>query len=145
MARVPLLLCGALLLPQRLPAAPTDFDTRIRPIIVRHCVACHGAEKPKRDLRLDRISTDFNDPATLVKWQEVLKRVAAGEMPPKAKPQPTAAEIRTLSHWISAGVRAAEARRRAEGRVVLRRLNRVEDENRIIRLERISSDEWRGS
>jgi len=52
-------------------------------------------------------------------------------MPPKSKPRPAEQEVRALSGWISGRVQAAEAARRAHGRVVLRRLNRVEYENTI--------------
>lgn len=107
-----------------------DFAT-IRPILARHCLACHGAEKPKGDLRLERLSPEFSDAASLERWRTVLKRIAAGEMPPKSKPRPSAEDIRTLSQWITAGVRAAEAKRSAQGRAVFRRLNRVEYENTI--------------
>src|SRR4051812_17876980 len=59
------------------------YDDQVRPFLARHCLACHGAEKPKGDLRLDTLSPDFNDPASRERWLAVLKRVKAGEMPPK--------------------------------------------------------------
>src|SRR5262249_33764154 len=40
-------------------------------------------------------------------------------------------EVRALADWIGARAEAAEAARRAQGRVVLRRLNRVEYENTV--------------
>src|SRR5262249_33193880 len=61
---------------------------------------------------------------TREKWLAALKRVQAGEMPPRGKPRPPEKEIQALSDWIHGKVRAAAA-----GRVVLRRLNRVEYEN----------------
>jgi hypothetical protein len=62
----------------------------------------------------------------------VLKRVEAGEMPPKDKPRPPKQDVAALSAWISGKLLAAEAQQRAaQGRVVLRRLNRVEYENTV--------------
>src|SRR5439155_6373085 len=58
--------------------------------------------------------------------------VRAGEMPPKAKPRPPEQDVQALTDWIRGRAEAAEAARRAtQGRVVLRRLNRVEYENTV--------------
>jgi cytochrome c553 len=107
-------------------------DDRVRPFLVRHCLECHGAEKPKGDLRLDRLAPDFADGASREQWLTVLKRLQAGEMPPKSKPRPPQHDVQALADWITRSAEAAEASRRtAHGRVVLRRLNRVEYENTV--------------
>jgi mono/diheme cytochrome c family protein len=108
-----------------------QYDEQVRPFLARHCLECHGTDKPKGKFRLDRLSPDFADEATRERWRAVLKRVKAGEMPPKSKPRPAEQEVRLLSGWISAQTEAAESARRAQGRVVLRRLNRVEYENTV--------------
>lgn len=113
------------------PAA-RHFDEQVRPFLARHCLECHGAQKPKGDLRLDRISADFAGDASREHWLAVLNRIGAGEMPPKSKPRPPEAEVRALTDWIRGQAAAADASRRAtQGRVVLRRLNRVEYENTV--------------
>src|SRR5262245_35543249 len=107
-------------------------DGLIRPILQQHCLACHSGEKPKANLDLNQLATDFADQAAQKQWLTVLRRIEAGEMPPKAKPRPAEAEVGTVSAWIRANVDAAAAARRAtEGRVVQRRLNRTEYENTI--------------
>src|SRR5437899_188721 len=40
-------------------AATRQYNEQIRPFLARHCLECHGTEKPKGDLRLDRLSPDF--------------------------------------------------------------------------------------
>jgi hypothetical protein len=120
----------------RVPAADrrTDteqYDARVRPFLARHCLECHSGEKPEGELRLDRLAPDFDDPDTRAHWLTVVKRLKAGEMPPEKKPRPPEKEVAALSDWVSGGVAAAAARRAAEGRVVLRRLNRVEYENTV--------------
>ena len=35
-------------------ARPIDFDRDVRPLFVQHCYACHGPDKQKGGLRLDR-------------------------------------------------------------------------------------------
>lgn len=104
------------------------FDEQIRPILARHCLECHGTDKPKGDFRLDKLAPDFADRAGRERWLTVLKRVQAGEMPPKGKPRPPEKEVKALADWITA---REAARRAAQGRVVLRRLNRVEYENTV--------------
>src|SRR5262249_26875136 len=57
----------------------------------------------------------------------VVKRLQAGEMPPKAKPRPAEKDVKGLASWVEAKAGAA----RAHGRTVLRRLNRVEYQNTV--------------
>src|SRR5262249_11753290 len=116
------------------------YDEQVRPFFARHCLACHGGEKPKRDLRLDRLAPDFADAASRERWMAVLEKLKAGAMPPKPKPRPPAREVRALSDWISGRLEATASARRAEGRVVLRRLNRVEYENTVRDLLGINVD-----
>src|SRR5262245_24805672 len=104
----------------------------IRPFLTRHCLECHGTEKPKGDRRPDRRSSEFAGKSSGETWEAVRERIARGEMPPKGKPRPPEDDIRIVSDWIGRKVRAAEADQRiSEGRVILRRLNRVEYENTV--------------
>jgi mono/diheme cytochrome c family protein len=109
-----------------------EFERTVRPILVSHCYSCHSqqAEKLKGNLRLDKLPLDF-DGESRETWTNVFDRVKSGEMPPKAKPRLTAKESQTVLDWVSGRLKAADARRAAEGRVVLRRLNRTEYENTV--------------
>ncbi len=108
------------------------FDGLVRPFFARYCLDCHGGEKPKGDLRLDQLAPDFVDEAGRERWRDVLERLDAGTMPPKAKPRPPERDVRALSDWITGRVAAANAERRVtQGRVVLRRLNRIEYDNTV--------------
>lgn len=109
------------------------FESKIRPILVAHCHSCHSkeTEKPKGAFRVDQLSPEFADGASNDGWQAVAKRVKAKEMPPKTKPRPPEKDMQTLLDWIDGGLKAAQIRRAAEGRVVLRRLNRIEYENTV--------------
>jgi mono/diheme cytochrome c family protein len=104
------------------------YEEQVRPFLVEHCQKCHGAGKPKGGFRVDRLSVDFADRAVRERWASVLRRVRAGEMPPREEPRPPEKEARALADWIGGRLDAA---RRAEGRVVLRRLNRTEYENTV--------------
>jgi mono/diheme cytochrome c family protein len=111
--------------------AVKELDERIRPLFLKYCQDCHGAEKPKGNFQTGRLTADLADSANRERWLAVLQRVASGEMPPKGKSRPTEKEIQALTRWIKERAQAAEATRRAQGRVVLRRLNRLEYENTV--------------
>ncbi len=96
-----------------------------------HCVRCHGPEKAKGDLRLDTLDADLAKPGTFERWREIVARVESGEMPPKKEARPGAAEVQAFVRQVTARLEVAAANHRAEGRVVLRRLNRVEYENTV--------------
>ncbi len=122
-----------ILLPASAFAQDDSIASRVRPVLVAHCFECHSrdAQKPKGNFRLDQLPTDFAQGESREAWQLVLKRVKAGEMPPKDKPRLSEKETQVLFNWIDAGFKAADARRAAEGRVVMRRLNRTEYENTV--------------
>ncbi|HVR84026.1 MAG TPA: DUF1592 domain-containing protein [Planctomycetota bacterium] len=130
LAWIGLLLTGSVSSDARQESGP--FEETIRPILSRNCFECHGPRKSKGDLRLDRLSPDFNLESARESWRRVLEQLGSGAMPPKGKPRPAAEELRTLTAWVGAGLDAAENVRRAkEGRVVVRRLNRNEYQNTI--------------
>lgn len=100
-------------------------------VLAKHCTACHGRERHEADLRFDVLSGDFRDRAARAAWQLALRRIRAGEMPPDDRPRPTPEEVHALDRWQRERAQAADEARRREGRVVLRRLNRVEYENTV--------------
>jgi len=108
-----------------------DFQEDVLPILRSRCVRCHGPQKQESRIRLDNLSTDLiNDRAAAANWHEVLHVLNAGEMPPEDEPALSAVERNTLTRWVSAAIkRAVDAQRSTGGRVVLRRLNRVEYRN----------------
>ena len=73
----------------------TVYRDEVRPFLVRHCIGCHGPEKPKGKRRLDRLSPNFVDRESRETWLAVLERVEAGEMPPESKPRPPEQEDTT--------------------------------------------------
>jgi mono/diheme cytochrome c family protein len=109
-----------------------QFEDQFRPLLARYCVACHRGDKPKGNLRLDRLELDLADDRAREQWAAVVERLQGGKMPPPAKPRPPAPDVQALTEWLAPRVVAADAAARAaQGRVVLRRLNRIEYENTI--------------
>ncbi|MBT6153776.1 MAG: DUF1592 domain-containing protein [Planctomycetaceae bacterium] len=126
-------------------AEPTDapkFKRDVLPILQSHCVRCHGPKKQESRIRLDNLSTDlFNNRAAAENWHEVLNVLNAGEMPPKDEKPLSAEQRKILTRWVSAAINAAiEAGRKTDGRVVLRRLNRVEYQNTMFDLLGLKMD-----
>ncbi len=120
---------AALLLATRIDAAPPPA---VGEFLKAHCTNCHSGEQPKGKLDLERLAADFSVDGDRQKWQIVAERVKAGTMPPKARPRPPAEQVQVLTGWIGDRVAASDAaRRKTQGRTVLRRLNRVEYENTI--------------
>lgn len=109
-----------------------QFDEQFRPLFTKHCIECHSGEKPKGNLPLDGLPLELADTAARAKWTAVVERLEAGDMPPEDKPRPDEKQLKTLVTWLAPRVAKAEATARAtQGRVVLRRLNRIEYENTI--------------
>lgn len=98
------------------PVTPQEaafFEKRIRPLLVEHCVGCHGPKKEKAGLRLDSQAsllkgTDLGpvvksgDPEHSALIQAVRYEGPTKKMPPKGKLKPAA--IEALTAWVKMGV-----------------------------------------
>src|SRR6185436_14269618 len=103
-----------------------------RKLFAEHCQKCHSGPKHKGDFQIENLTEDYSDRKNRELWLAVLEQLKSGDMPPKEKPRPPAHEVETVIQWISERAGMAEvARRAAEGRVVLRRLNRAEYANTV--------------
>jgi mono/diheme cytochrome c family protein len=112
-ATAALLVANLLSLPRAGAAEPTDqFETNVRPLLLKHCVPCHGPEKQKGGLRLDSkagwqtggengpaVTPGKPDDSPLIKAVQGAGGVA--RMPPNGKL--TAAEIAALVQWVKDG------------------------------------------
>jgi mono/diheme cytochrome c family protein len=109
-----------------------DYHDEIQPILAKHCYACHNAKKAKAKLNLEA----FADEASILKarktWKKIYDQINAREMPPEEKPRIPAPELEKLTAWIEATLDRPDPNApRDPGRVVMRRLNRVEYRNTI--------------
>jgi mono/diheme cytochrome c family protein len=96
--------------------------------LAANCLACHDDAQATANLSVESLTDDFGDP----RWARIHDRLAAGEMPPADETQPEPAAktkfLRALGQRVTAAVAARHA---AEGRVVLRRMNRREYEHAL--------------
>ncbi|HEX7898003.1 MAG TPA: DUF1592 domain-containing protein [Planctomycetota bacterium] len=114
---------GAAAAPQ---GAPPGYG-EVKKLLDQFCLKCHGPVKPKAKLDLSK----YPDEASLLKdrrlWKRVLDQVVGHEMPPEDKPQPAPAEREKITAYLEAALeKLTPGEPRHPGRVVLRRLNRVE-------------------
>ena len=110
-------------------AAP---GVEVQPFLQKNCVECHDSDTKKGGLDLTALQRDFADSTNFTQWVLVHDRVTNGEMPPRKKARPDAAELAAFTQSLSASLVAAERERVArEGRATQRRLNRYEYENAL--------------
>src|SRR5947209_9177459 len=77
-----------------LRAAPPP--TAVVAFIDRHCADCHNDVDKEARLDLTSLAYDPADGANFALWVKVHDRVKAGEMPPKKKARPAAADLETF-------------------------------------------------
>ena len=108
------LLLAGLLLTIASPAL-ADFEREVRPLLVKHCVACHGSKLQRSSLRLDRataIHTGSENGAVILPGkskESLLVKMVEGatgvkQMPPKG-PRLSASEVALLRRWIDDGAK----------------------------------------
>ena len=98
----------------------------------KHCLRCHGPEKEKGDLRIDRLSLDFKVGADTHHWAEMMEQVNSGEMPPKKEKRPTQEEIAAFVTSLDSRIKEGRAARMAARPAVAHyRLSRREYQNTV--------------
>jgi hypothetical protein len=119
------------------PAAPpaarqVSFPEAQRGFFKNYCVACHNAEKPEGQLRLDNLPLAIDSVQSADRWQKILNQLNSGDMPPEGAKQPDpAAKTEFLDTLANTLVEARKALSDQGGRIVMRRLNRREYKNTI--------------
>ena len=115
-----------------LPVAAAELPLAQAQFLEKNCLECHDADVKKGGLDLTSLQFDPANSTNFTKWVLVHDRVANGEMPPKKKARPDAADLEAFTKSLSTSLVAAEERKIAqEGRATRRRLNRYEYENAL--------------
>lgn len=109
-----------------------DFAKQGVAFLKAHCLECHSGAEPKAELALDT----YRDTESLVKqrkvWENVLRVVATGEMPPKSRVRPPLVDSEKFTDHVKAVFDYADRHARPDpGRVTMRRLNRQEYANTV--------------
>jgi hypothetical protein len=124
--------------PAARPAGGADvasFSRDVRPFLQKHCFHCHGKEdggENEAGLTLSKYQDDLSVQQDRKLWDNVLHMLRSGEMPPKERPRPPAAEIEAVMQGITGVLANFDCNKaRNVGRVTVRRLNRLEYNNTI--------------
>ncbi len=114
-----------------LPSLSADtFRSEIRPILARHCEACHSPDSENRIRFLESESiADVTADRSL--WRNVAMQLRNRTMPPTG-PRPPERDRSRVATWIDETLRATACDLgEYAGRVVSRRLNRSEYQNTV--------------
>jgi Protein of unknown function (DUF1592)/Protein of unknown function (DUF1588)/Protein of unknown function (DUF1587)/Protein of unknown function (DUF1595)/Protein of unknown function (DUF1585) len=104
------------------------FDTSVKPFLQTYCYGCHRGNQPAAGFDLTVYDTQESVLNDQRRWNLVLARLRAGEMPPsQSRQQPAAAQRQSVIDWIVA-VNTEEAKRHPNdpGIVLARRLSNAE-------------------
>src|SRR5256885_17087306 len=110
----PLLVLGCIAVPMNAAApAVTDvergFTQTVMPFVDAYCTSCHGGASPAAQLDLRQYSTKKSVVQDFPRWNRVLARLTAREMPPRSMKQPPDQARQQVIDWIQA-TWSAEAR-----------------------------------
>src|SRR5688500_690661 len=130
------------LAPTRSPLAPTPSQigpttrplgptaTPSRTLLDSYCVTCHNQRTKTADLALDTLNlADVSSHADV--WEEVVRKLRGGLMPPAGIRRPPQAEVDALVTALERALDQAALTNPNPGRVALHRLNRAEYANAI--------------
>src|SRR5262249_2218083 len=84
--------------PGKAPRA-RDFLGEVRPLLAAYCFACHGTNKRRAGLDLEKITPGAALDVASV-WGQVGERLRSKEMPPGKRKQPTEGERQKLLAWV---------------------------------------------
>jgi hypothetical protein len=114
--------------PSQAKASPSSagFDSAVQPFLAKTCYACHNQKLRSGELDLSQYKTRASVAADPDRWEIILKRLKAGEMPPTPLPRPNQAELLAATSWIEGELDRVSLAKPDPGRVTARRLNRAE-------------------
>jgi mono/diheme cytochrome c family protein len=94
----------------------------------QYCVTCHNARLKTAGLAIDQLDvTNVRHDAET--WEQIVRRLRVGAMPPRGAPRPDAATSDALVSWLESELDKAGTSH--PGRPTLRRLNRAEYANAL--------------
>ncbi len=113
--------------------AKAKFEKDILPLIEDHCFACHGDGQEKGGIKFDDFKKAGDVHRGYKLWEQVFRKVRAGEMPPEGrKKRPNKEEQTLIAGWIRHSLDDFYVNSPPDpGRVTVRRLNRTEYNNVI--------------
>lgn len=100
-----------------------EFEAVASSFVQEHCIKCHGPDKEKGDMRLDRLGFDLDDVETALTWQDVVDIINLGEMPPEKEPRPDSEVLDTFLETVQSAINLAAERSNVGTGPQIRRLS----------------------
>ncbi len=108
------------------------FEQTVQPFLAKNCALCHNEKAKTAGLNVGAYTSPGAVEEHRDVWENILKKLKAGEMPPKGMPRPDPEQLRAVTGWIEAEFDRADKLAPVEaGRVTARRLNRAEYNNTV--------------
>jgi mono/diheme cytochrome c family protein len=101
-----------------------------RALVNQYCLDCHNAAERTADLSLQGLDLAHPEQHAGI-WEDVIRKLRVGMMPPSDMPQPSPQDRADLIGWLEAKLDAAVRQRPDPGPTLVRRLNRAEYQNAI--------------
>ncbi len=117
--------------PQQAPSGPSSTAVaQYQALLARYCVSCHNDRVTAGNLSLEKLDLG-NLPAHADAWEQVIRKLDAGMMPPQGVARPDEATANGFATWLKTSLDREAAAHPNPGRALLRRLNRAEYANAI--------------
>jgi hypothetical protein len=115
-------------------AAGTPYEVTVRPFLRENCAPCHNSKFASGNLNIEKLAA--GDAASSLKersqWESMVRRMRAGEMPPKSAKRPAETQVSAVADWVEAEyARLDREAARDPGHVTAHRLNRFEYNNTV--------------
>ena len=101
-----------------------------RAVLQEYCFGCHNERRMVGDLALDVLDMAHVAERSDV-WEQVVRKLRTGAMPPAGRPQPGKALSNDVATWLEAELDRAAVEHPDPGRPTLHRLNRSEYRNAV--------------
>src|SRR5450432_1425274 len=78
----------------------TSFDSTVLPFVTKNCYECHNATRKAGGMDLMLLRTPDSIAQHRATWENVVRKVRNGEMPPESRPVPDEAELQATMGWL---------------------------------------------
>jgi hypothetical protein len=117
-----------------LPLIADPYEAAVKPFIRQYCAGCHNQSLSSGGVDLGQYLTKPAAEALKdrAQWELAIRKLHAGEMPPKSAKQPPVEQVSIVANWIeSEYARLDRTARPDPGRPTAHRLNRYEYNNTV--------------
>src|SRR5450432_191522 len=109
-----------------------SFASTVLPFVTKNCYECHNATRKGGGMDLRWLGISDSIAQHRATWENVVRKVSNGEMPPESRPVPNESELQAAMGWLkSEFARLDKSEVPTAGRITARRLNRTEYNNTV--------------